>query len=106
MTDTVSKSVRSRIMSKIKSKNTKLELNFRKMLWKKGLRYQIYPNMLGKPDLIFKSNKLVIFVDSCFWHGCSVHMKMPKSNKKYWSNKVQKNKKRDKLITKQLRKNG
>ncbi len=106
MTDTVSKKKRSEIMSKIKSKNTKLELDFRKKIWNKGLRYRLHYNIHGKPDLVFVSKKIAIFIDSCFWHKCPKHFRQPKSNKKYWIPKIKRNLTRDKEINKLLKKEG
>ena len=70
MSDKFSRKTRSAIMSRIKSKNTSLETNFRKLLWQNGLgRYKIYYSLPGKPDIVFVSKRLVIFLDGDFWHG-------------------------------------
>lgn len=99
--DSVTKSVRSTIMSKVKSKNTKLERRLRQVLWKNGLRYRINGiKFFGKPDIYNASKKLVIFVDSCFWHGCKKHCRFPTTNKKYWARKISNNRKRDGKVTK------
>jgi DNA mismatch endonuclease (patch repair protein) len=98
--DTVSKKKRSEIMSAIRSKDTKLEIGFRKALWKAGLRYRKNPkNYFGKPDVVFKKNKTVIFIDSCFWHGCKKHYRIPATRKEYWKNKIERNKQRDKEVS-------
>ena len=61
---------RSKIMSKIRGKNTKPELLFRKALWKRGVRYRINSKKLpGKPDISIQKYKLAIFIDGEFWHG-------------------------------------
>ena len=71
MTDRFTKRVRSRIMSNIRSKNTKPELFVRRILWRHGLRYRIHNRtVLGTPDTSNKRRKLAVFVDGCFWHGC------------------------------------
>lgn len=94
--DNITKVERSLIMSKVKNKDTKLETSFRKLLWKEGIRYLKNNNKLfGRPDMVIKKKKVVIFIDSCFWHGCDKHLRMPKSNKKYWFKKIKRNKKRD-----------
>jgi DNA mismatch endonuclease, patch repair protein len=99
--DTLKKQVRSKVMSRIRSKNTKLELLFRNNLWKDGFRYQKNNiKYFGRPDLLFKNKKLVIFLDSCFWHGCKKHLRLPKSNVIYWRNKIISNIKRDKEVNK------
>ena len=67
MADIVSKEQRSRIMQSVKSKDTKLEIAFRKGIWNKGFRYLKNPTkFFGKPDLVFKKQNTVIFLDSCF----------------------------------------
>jgi len=60
----------------------------------------------GKPDFIFPKNKIAVFVDGCFWHGCPKCNIVPKSNKGYWDNKILRNKNRDSLVSKELRKGG
>lgn len=107
MTDIVSKEKRSEIMSKIKSGDTALEDKFRKAIWKRGLRYRKnVKNMPGKPDIYLPAKKIVVFLDSCFWHGCEQHCRMPNSNIEYWQRKIEKNRKRDAEITKQYKNNG
>lgn len=71
MADTVSPETRSRMMSKIRSKNTKPEMAVRRTLWKSGLRYRVHDRTLpGTPDISNKRKRLAVFVDGCFWHGC------------------------------------
>ncbi len=86
-------------MSKIKSKNTKPEIRLRKELFKSGLRYRIhYKKILGKPDIVFISKKVAIFVNGCFWHhheGCK-KASTPKSNTSFWEQKIESNLNRDK----------
>ena len=94
-------------MSKIKNKDTKIEIAFRKALWQKGFRYRKNPKgYFGKPDLVLKKYRTVIFVDSCFWHGCAKHCRIPATNKKYWINKIRGNKKRDSEVTRYYKKKG
>jgi len=100
MTDTVPKKKRSEIMSRIRSTNTIFEYNFRKELWRRGFRYRKnIKSMVGKPDIFFPRKKIVVFLDSCFWHGCKLHCRMPKSNVEYWREKIERNKKRDSEVT-------
>lgn len=96
--DTFSKNKRSEIMRRVKSTETKLEKTFRTILWREGLRYIKNSSAYGKPDLIIRKRKLVIFIDSCFWHGCKKHLRMPGSNKTYWLTKIERNKKRDQEV--------
>jgi len=107
MADTVSKKRRSKIMSAVRSKDTKIEVAFRKALWKKRFRYsKNSKKYFGKPDLVLKKYKTVIFLDSCFWHGCKKHLRMPTSSKKYWQNKIERNIARDKEVNAHYRKSG
>jgi len=94
-------------MSKIRSKDTKIEILFRKVLWKKGFRYRKNSSKyFGKPDLVLPKYKTVIFIDSCFWHNCPKHGYLPKSNLKYWRKKIERNKERDKEVKKYYKKIG
>jgi len=103
--DVFSKKKRSEIMSKIRSKDTKIEILFRKVLWKKGFRYRKNSSKyFGKPDLVLPKYKTVIFIDSCFWHNCPKHGYLPKSNLKYWRKKIERNKERDKEVKKHYKK--
>ncbi len=106
MADTVSKTKRSEIMGKIRSRDSQIELNFRKTLWKAGHRYRKnVKNYFGKPDIILPKYKTIIFIDSCFWHGCKKHCRIPTLRKKYWADKIERNKLRDKKVNKFYRKN-
>lgn len=107
MADTVSKKKRSEIMSKVRSKDSKIEVDFRKAIWKAGFRYRKNSTKyFGKPDLVLKKYKTVIFVDSCFWHGCKQHCRLPATNKKYWVDKIERNKERGKEVNHYYRKIG
>jgi len=99
MADKVSKEKRSEIMSRIKSKDSKIETLFRKKLWQHGFRYRKNSGKyFGKPDIVLKKHKTVIFIDSCFWHGCKKHCRMPTSNEPYWNKKIKRNIERDKEV--------
>lgn len=83
-------------MSSIRSKNTKLEDTITKELWRRGFRFRKnVKDLLGKPDIAIKNKKVVIFIDSCFWHGCETHGREPETNTEYWSKKLTRNKNRD-----------
>jgi DNA mismatch endonuclease (patch repair protein) len=62
--------------------------------------------MRARPDLVFTRRKLVVFVDGCFWHGCPVHGRAPKSNQAYWVPKLERNARRDRLIDELLAASG
>jgi DNA mismatch endonuclease (patch repair protein) len=81
-------------MSKIRSKNTSPELILKKQF--KSWVYQ--PKEFGKPDFIDYKKKLVVFIDGCFWHKCPIHGNKPKSNKKYWLPKLERNVIRDREV--------
>lgn len=104
MPDKFSKETRSRVMSKIRSKNTVIETILKNLL--KGLHLRQYPKIYGNPDFGSKKRKIAIFVDGCFWHKCPKCYVKPKSNKKYWLPKIEKNVERDKKINKRLKKEG
>ena len=92
-------------MSKIRSKNTKPELIFRKALWKKGIRYRVNNKQLpGKPDVSIKKYKLAIFIDGEYWHGYNWDERKPKlkTNKRFWIPKIERNMQRDKEVNQQL----
>jgi DNA mismatch endonuclease, patch repair protein len=98
--DTFSKQKRSEIMARIKGKDSGMELSLRRALTEANIRYRKNVNRLpGKPDIAFIGKKVVVFLDSCFWHGCKWHGSMPKSNKEFWRQKIRKNKERDSIVT-------
>lgn len=94
-------------MSRIKSKDSKIETLFRKELWKSGFRYRKNSGKyFGKPDIVLKQHKTVIFVDSCFWHGCIKHCRVPTARKNYWTQKIARNMERDKEVSRHYKKQG
>lgn len=86
--DSVTTEVRSRMMARIKDRNTGPEMALRKALWAVGLRYRLHPRLPGKPDLAFMHAKVAVLVDGCFWHSCPLHGSAPKSNVDYWQPKL------------------
>ncbi len=107
MSDVVSKEKRSEIMSLIKSKDSKIEVSFRKELWRQGFRYRKNSaKHFGKPDIVFSKHKTVIFIDSCFWHGCKKHCRIPSVRRLFWTKKIARNKERDKEVSRYYRKQG
>ena len=102
--DTVSTKKRSETMRAIKSIDTAFEKNFGGMLANAGYKFKKnVAGLPGKPDIVFTKQKVVIFLDSCFWHGCKQHCRLPGSNKLYWKNKIERNRNRDKAIDKEYR---
>lgn len=98
MADIVDSATRSRMMSGIRGKNTAPELTTRKFLHSQGFRFRLHVKDLpGKPDIVLPKYRTVIFVHGCFWHqhpGCK-NAVMPKSNTKFWAEKLGGNVKRD-----------
>ncbi len=104
--DRITKQRRSKLMSRIKSKNTSPEIKLRRYLRSQGLRYRLHDRSVpGTPDISNKSKKIAIFVDGCFWHGCPRCYVMPKSNETYWINKMQYNKNRRIAVKRILQRN-
>jgi len=95
-------------MSRVKSKNTKVESIFRRYIWNKGIKgYRINSNkVFGKPDLYFSSRKIAVFIDGCFWHKCPTCHSIPKSNFGFWDEKLNRNIIRDKEVNDKLQENG
>jgi DNA mismatch endonuclease (patch repair protein) len=90
--------VRRRMMSAIRSRNTKPERRVRSALHAEGYRFRIHAGWLpGRPDIVFTRRRVVIFVHGCFWHGHSgcKNYQVPKTRTEYWSEKIEKNVRRD-----------
>ena len=96
-------------MSMIRSKDTKPEIIVRKFLFGNGFRYKLHDKMLpGKPDLVFPKYKTVVFIHGCFWHGhegCKYFV-VPKTRKKWWLEKINRNKQLDTENFRKLKKLG
>lgn len=98
MADIMSKEQRSKTMSSIRAQS-KLENTFSKALWRQGIRFRKNVKKLnGTPDIVIQKYKIVIFIDSCFWHGCPLHFKRPNTNQEFWDQKIFRNKKRDEEV--------
>lgn len=86
-------------MTRVRSKNTKLEVFLRKLLWHKVFRYRLnYKELPGSPDLYIPKYRVAIFVNGCFWHmheNCR-YSSIPKNNHDFWKNKLEGNVERDK----------
>ncbi|SDX73330.1 very short patch repair endonuclease [Salimicrobium album] len=96
MADIMSKEDRKKTMSRI-TRKSKLEDQVSKALWARGYRFRKnVKNLRGTPDIAIKKYKVVIFIDSCYWHACPLHGSVPKTNTEFWKNKFEKNKARDK----------
>lgn len=105
--DTVSKEVRSRIMSKIRGKNTSPEKHLRKLLRNAKIPYRTgYKIGRYRPDAVIFTKRIAIYLDGCFWHGCPRCFRAPQSNVTYWGPKIKLNKARDKKANKLLKEKG
>src|SRR5690606_20374289 len=96
---------RSKIMGRIRGKNTKPELAFRKALWAAGYRYRIdYKKLIGKPDIVLKKYKTAIFIDGEYWHGYKWEERKPKvkTNREFWIPKIERNIQRDGEVNTEL----
>jgi DNA mismatch endonuclease (patch repair protein) len=95
--DVVSKRARSRIMRSVHSCDTGPEMSVRRILWALGYRYRLHSaDLPGRPDIVFRSRRRVIFVHGCFWHqhDCGAGAR-PSSNASYWNRKLDGNMNRD-----------
>lgn len=100
MVDSLSKSERSKRMSRVRGRDTKPEMLVRRIVHRMGFRYRLHDRKLpGSPDLVFKSRRKAIFVHGCFWHrhpdpDCRL-ARMPKSQLDFWRPKLEGNRERD-----------
>lgn len=110
MADTITKEARSRNMARIRARDTKPELAVRRYLHGCGLRYRLHARDLpGKPDVVFRSRKVAVFVHGCFWHGCPACIdgrRSVRSNESYWSAKIAGNVERDRRNQDRLQSSG
>lgn len=106
MADKHDSATRSYNMSRIKNKNTQLELWVRKYLFSQGFRYRInVHNLPGSPDIVLSKYKTIVFINGCFWHGhegCKYFV-IPETRKDWWIDKINKNIERDNRANEALR---
>jgi len=106
--DKLNKARRSSLMSKIRSKGTKFEIDFIHEL-KKHTKIKFITNckeIKGKPDIVFQKQRIVVFLDSDFWHGWQFPRWKHLLKNEFWRNKINSNRKRDKKNSLFLRRNG
>ena len=105
MPDVFNKKKRSEVMSRIRSRGNKnTELALAKLFRRnKIIGWRRNQKIFGKPDFVFPKIRLALFVDGCFWHVCPKHGTQPKGNRAFWKNKFARNKARDVLVTRALR---
>lgn len=107
MTDRITTEKRSQNMAAIKSRENKTtEKRLEKILRENKISgWRRHYKILGTPDFAFPKEKIAVFVDGCFWHGCSCKT-IPKSNIEFWNNKITTNKKRDRRVNVELKGKG
>jgi DNA mismatch endonuclease (patch repair protein) len=103
--DTLTPEQRSERMSRVRSHDTKPELELRRLVWGLGYRYRkSRRDLVGHPDLAFIGRKRAIFLHGCFWHrhDCPSGRRSPKSRTDFWNSKFEANVRRDALVRRQL----
>ena len=104
MADIFTPEKRSWVMSRIRSKDTKIEKKMASLLRKNKIRYRRFPNIFGSPDFVVEK-KLLVFCDGDFWHGYG-YGKKKRPRKKFWRDKIERNMGRDRKVTRKLRADG
>ena len=88
-----------RVMQKVRTRDTAAEMKLRRELYKLGLRYRVdvrpLKNVRRTADVVFRSARVAVFVDGCFWHSCPVHGNTPKTNRNWWAKKLARTRYRD-----------
>jgi DNA mismatch endonuclease, patch repair protein len=108
MPDVFSSRKRSQIMSRVKGRGNLLtEMKLIEVFRAHGfVGWRRNSRLFGKPDFVFRRSGVAIFVDGCFWHGCPLHAQWPKSNALFWRKKLKRNKRRDRVVTRTLKRLG
>lgn len=108
MTDVFTKAKRSQVMAKILGRGNKAtEVALIRIFRAQHITgWRRHTSLFGKPDFTFRGERVVVFVDGCFWHGCPLHCRLPSTNSSYWSRKITSNRVRDKMVNAKLRKAG
>ncbi len=104
MADIFTPEKRSWVMSRIRSKDTKIERTVASLLRKNRIHYRRHPKLFGSPDFVVEK-KILVFCDGDFWHGYNYASKK-KPPKKFWREKIERNMARDKKVTGKLRRDG
>ncbi len=104
MADIMSKRKRSWVMSRIRGKDTKIEIRTGRLLRSSGLGFVRHPKIYGNPDFLV-GEKTAVFCDGDFWHGFQYYKKK-KPRKKYWRDKIEGNMRRDRRVSRKLRRDG
>ena len=105
MTDVFTPEKRSAVMRRVKGRDTAPEWKVRRMLRAAGIGYRLGGcGLPGRPDVVMKGRKVVVFVHGCFWHGhdCPRGARKPRSNADYWAAKIARNRARDARVEAEL----
>lgn len=101
---------RATMVANARGRDTGPELALRRELWRRGLRYRVDWRLPGIPrrraDVAFPGERLLIFVDGCFWHGCELHSRATRSNASFWNDKIERNRERDRDTDRRMREAG
>jgi DNA mismatch endonuclease (patch repair protein) len=103
--DIYTKEKRSEVMSKIKSRDTKIELKLKNELESQNIEHEYQPKIFGRPDFFVPPN-IVVFCDSSFWHGRYWPKLKPRLKEGYWREHIASNRKRDRIVNRYLRSHG
>jgi DNA mismatch endonuclease (patch repair protein) len=108
MADVFSPAKRSEVMSRIRGRGNKAtELALIDLMRRHHITgWRRNQPLFGKPDFVFRKQRLAVFVDGCFWHGCPKHANLPVGNREFWQKKLDANRKRDRLVMRELRRRG
>jgi DNA mismatch endonuclease (patch repair protein) len=108
MPDVFTKEKRSEVMSLIRGKgNKRTEGVLVKLFREEGITgWRRHLKLPGKPDFTFRKERLTVFLDGCFWHGCPKCYRAPKGNRKFWEAKIARNRERDREVNRVLKKRG
>lgn len=108
MADVFTKAKRSEVMSLIRGKGNKQTEGVMVSLFRaeKITGWRRHLALPGRPDFTFRKEKLTVFIDGCFWHGCPSCYRAPKVNRKFWADKVAYNRHHDLVVNRELKKRG
>ncbi len=108
MADILSRKKRSALMARIRGRGNKAtELRLIAIMRARGITgWKRNVSLLGRPDFVFPRERLAVFVDGCFWHGCPIHATWPKQNAEFWRAKILRNRQRDRAVNRLLRRKG
>jgi DNA mismatch endonuclease (patch repair protein) len=108
MVDIWTKAKRSEVMSRIRGRgNEKTEVRLARLMRAEEIRgWRRHLPIPGRPDFSFRRQKVAVFVDGCFWHGCPRCFRLPKQNRAFWRAKIEGNRKRDRSVNGRLRRLG